>query len=271
MKVGSKAINFPDKKLSDWQESLAEYARQYGAIYAVSDTETTGVLIIDKKTNKFNRLLEWSICFAYECNGFLKPCLDSQGEAIVIDEPINPFVHSSPPKPKQKLSVHTVPPDSTDVHGITDDFLFGNDEGEKGRPKLEYCAPNFSTVYDCVRSLFSEPVLKSGDIPIILVFHKAKFDIGFLNHECETWELPLIESIFGVVDTLKLAEKVFRKAELNGSYSLDSLYEYGKEKYPELINHIDRPIHSALIDSMILLDVYNIIKAKHIGFSSEKE
>jgi DNA polymerase III epsilon subunit-like protein len=264
-KAGEKTVNFPIKKLELWRDSLGAYALKYGAIYAVSDTETTGTRIVDSRSGLLNRLLEWSICFCYkDTGGFLHPCLDKDGTPIVIDEPTNPFITKPTPTAKQKRSVIDIDPESIAIHGITLDYLFAKGEGappagsDYARPLLSGTAPSFSTVMDLFQSILNIDPIRNAEASVFGVFHKADFDISFLNHECECWDIPHVESYMGVIDTLALSKKIISPEDIN-AYTLDAIYQFGKDNYPDVVHNVERPIHSALIDSMILVQVYNIL------------
>lgn len=78
-----------------------------------------------------------------------------------------------------------------------------------------------------------------------LVIHNAAFDVGFLNAELERLRLQLI-SMERVVDTLQLA----RRKHPAGPNTLDALCKrYG-------IDNSQRIKHGALMDSLLLADVY---------------
>ncbi len=79
----------------------------------------------------------------------------------------------------------------------------------------------------------------------ILVIHNASFDVGFLNAELSTLQLPAIE--YGqVIDTLALA----RRKHPMASNSLDALCKrYG-------IDNSKRSKHGALLDAELLAEVY---------------
>ncbi len=262
-KTQGELVNFPINKLSEWRETLSDYAKKHGDLYAVSDTETTGTQIIEPTSGLFNRVLEWSILFCYkDQDGMLQPCVDKSGSPIIVDEPINPFFERRSNHPKHTKSVNDIPRVTIDVHGITLEYLFGNEEGEKGRPPLPGVAPTFETVFEGVIALLNADVFRNAELVIHIVFHNAPFDIKFLNHECETWSMPYVESFFGVIDTEALAKEVMLKSDAGG-FSLDAIYAFGKERYPHLVESVERPVHSAIIDSMILRQVYNILNHHH--------
>ncbi len=116
----------------------------------------------------------------------------------------------------------SVPPDAVRIHGITDDMLVG-------KPLFAAVANDF---IDFI-----------GDAP--LVIHNATFDIGFLNMELERAGKTALD-MARVVDTLMLA----RRKHPAGPNSLDALCKrYG-------IDNSKRTKHGALVDSLLLADVY---------------
>ena len=115
--------------------------------------------------------------------------------------------------------------EAIEVHGITNEFLADK--------------PKFATVAD----EFIEFVRGAE-----LIIHNAAFDIGFLNAELErNGYAERMEDICPkVTDTLLLARKKFPGQKNN----LDALCRrYG-------IEHFDRDLHGALLDSKILAEVY---------------
>lgn len=78
-----------------------------------------------------------------------------------------------------------------------------------------------------------------------LVIHNAQFDIGFLNAELDRVKLPAIR-FDRVVDTLMLA----RRKHPAGPNNLDALCK----RYA--IDNSNRTKHGALVDSLLLADVY---------------
>lgn len=264
-------INFADSNLSKWRSALQGYAEMYGHIFIVSDTETTGTSYIDKRTKEFHRVVEWSSIFMYKDDeGFLKPCTDRTGQIICVDEPINPFLGSSNPNPKMKRSIKAIPADSVEVHGITEGYLFGEadskqlnmdgsqkDAGGLGvRPATGKIAASFDVVYSTILALLSSDPFRLGQAEVTLVFHNAHFDMSFLNIETEIWGMKYLESYFSVVDTWKLAKALVPASDI-GSYTLDACFEFVKSRYPESIEEMERPVHTALIDANILAQAYN--------------
>ena len=112
--------------------------------------------------------------------------------------------------------------DAVEVHGLTDDFL-------KDKPLFKDVVDEFLAFL--------------GDAP--LVAHNASFDLGFINAELERAAHPPL-TLNRVVDTLVLA----RRRHPAGPNSLDALCKrYG-------IDTSERVKHGALLDSMLLANVY---------------
>jgi len=112
--------------------------------------------------------------------------------------------------------------DAVAVHGLTGDFL-------KDKPLFKDIADEFLAFID--------------DAP--LVAHNASFDLGFINAELQRAARPPL-TLNRVVDTLVLA----RRRHPAGPNSLDALCKrYG-------IDTSERVKHGALLDSMLLANVY---------------
>lgn len=115
-----------------------------------------------------------------------------------------------------------VPAEAVAIHGISADMLIGK--------------PLFHEVAQAFLDFI-------GDDP--LVIHNARFDVGFLNFELERIERPTLQ-FDRVVDTLAMA----KRKHPAGPNSLDALCRrYG-------IDNSQRTKHGALVDSLLLADVY---------------
>jgi DNA polymerase-3 subunit epsilon len=115
-----------------------------------------------------------------------------------------------------------VHPEAEAIHGISGDFL-------RDKPVFRDVVGDF---LDFI-----------GDAP--LVIHNANFDIGFINMELSRLKLAPIE-MDRVIDTLALA----RRKHPAGPNTLDALCRrYG-------IDNSKRDKHGAIIDSLLLADVY---------------
>lgn len=115
-----------------------------------------------------------------------------------------------------------VHPEAEAIHGISTEFLQDK--------------PVFSDVVDDFLAFIGEDTL---------VIHNAPFDIGFLNMELERIKRPNLSSD-RVLDTLALA----KRKHPAGPNTLDGLCKrYG-------IDNSDRTKHGAIIDSLLLAEVY---------------
>lgn len=246
-------IDLDDSTIYQWREVIAETARSR-RIFVLSDTETT---CNQKKTadGRFNRVLEWSMIVCVENEDKTLSLLhDKKERPIYIDQPIN-FLATEPGLQKLTKSTTKVQPEALKTHGITPAYLMGESEGEHGRVLLPHEAPNFKTVMAGVKSLFSEMSYSRPQEAPVMMFFNAPFDVGFLELEAELWEIPNVQSYFAIVDLLVLVKK---HCDFLKKKSLDSAYEWA-EKVCSDYQHIERPYHSALVDSSIMLPVYNAI------------
>ena len=115
-----------------------------------------------------------------------------------------------------------VHPEAEAIHGISNDFLQGK--------------PVFREVVDSFLEFIGDSTL---------VIHNANFDIGFINMELGRLKMPAIR-MDRVVDTLAIA----RRKHPAGPNNLDALCKrYG-------IDNSKRDKHGAIIDSLLLADVY---------------
>lgn len=115
-----------------------------------------------------------------------------------------------------------VPAEAAAVHGLTTEFLVD-------KPLFARVARQF------LEFIQGDP----------LVIHNADFDVGFLNMELKRLKAPLIKKD-RVVDTLALA----RRKHPGGPNTLDALCKrYG-------IDNSQRTKHGALLDSLLLAEVY---------------
>ncbi|WWO97674.1 MAG: DNA polymerase III subunit epsilon [Candidatus Dasytiphilus stammeri] len=111
------------------------------------------------------------------------------------------------------------------IHGITEEFLLDK--------------PTFDQIFKDFINYISGTEL---------IIHNASFDISFINHELNLLHrnIPPIESICKITDTLLLARKIF-PGKRN---SLDRLCTRYK------IDNSKRTLHGALLDAQILAEVY---------------
>ena len=114
-----------------------------------------------------------------------------------------------------------VPPDSTMIHGLTDDFL-------ADKPLFKEVLPEFLKFIEGAE----------------FIAHNAGFDETFLNEEMMKAgsTKTLWEYVTKVVDTLDLSKRLYK----TGKHSLDALLDR------HAIDRSAREIHGALIDSQLL-------------------
>ncbi|WWO97307.1 MAG: DNA polymerase III subunit epsilon [Candidatus Dasytiphilus stammeri] len=132
----------------------------------------------------------------------------------------------------------SIDPVATSIHGITNEFLFDK--------------PFFHQIVDQFLDYIEGAEL---------IIHNASFDIGFLNYELKMLHrnLPKIESLCSITDTLLLARNLF-PGKRNSLDALCSRYQIN--------NHKQRRIkHGALLDAEILADIYLIMTGEQISFN----
>lgn len=114
-----------------------------------------------------------------------------------------------------------VDPDAFAVHGISNKFLMD-------KPKF--------------RNIYRDFLAYIGDKP--LVIHNSSFDLGFINGELVNAGQPPLKN--KIINTLEIARAKFPGSKV----SLDALCSrFG-------IDSSDRTLHGALIDSVLLAQVY---------------
>lgn len=248
-----KLVDIDDETICHWREVIAEASLNQRVIL-LSDTETTGLYKVTQD-NLFNRVVEWSflVCVERE-DGTLCVLRDQRGNPIQLDQPID-FLAISPSSPKLLKSTLSIEKGSADTHGITEDYLGGGEGGLLGRPPLPHQAPHFKAVFDVAKMMFSGMAYHTPATTPVLMFYNAPFDVGFLNLECELWRVPPIESYFCILDLMTLAKRYCTSVQ---NKTLDSVYQWSTEILP-VDDKILRPYHSAIVDSEMMLNVYNAI------------
>ncbi len=132
-----------------------------------------------------------------------------------------------------------VDPGAQQVHGLSDEFL-------QDKPLFTEIVVDFLTFINGAE----------------LIIHNAPFDIGFINHELQLLSadtLPIDEQC-AVLDTLVLA----RKKHPGQANSLDALCK----RYQ--VNHKQRDLHGALLDSELLAAVYLAMTSEQHSLFDDK-
>ncbi len=116
-----------------------------------------------------------------------------------------------------------MPQEAFEVHGLSEEFL-------KEYPIFKDQAENFLNYI--------------GDAELII--HNAPFDLSFLDGELAALGLPTVSERCSVIDTLVLANSLYPGRRNN----LDALCNRLS------VDNSDRTLHGALIDSVLLAQVY---------------
>ncbi|QJC31999.1 DNA polymerase III subunit epsilon [Enterobacteriaceae endosymbiont of Donacia versicolorea] len=135
--------------------------------------------------------------------------------------------------PKQNISQ-----DAFNIHGISNEFL-----------------SNKPIFFDIVDNFLN--YIKGTE----LIIHNAQFDINFLNYELSLLKsnLPKIENICKIKDTLKIARNLF-PGKRNSLNSLCSRFHIDNSK---------RHLHGALLDAKLLAKIFLFMTAKQNTFKLE--
>ncbi|QJC33215.1 DNA polymerase III subunit epsilon [Enterobacteriaceae endosymbiont of Donacia clavipes] len=135
--------------------------------------------------------------------------------------------------PKQTISQ-----DAFNIHGISNKFLFDK--------------PIFSDIVNNFLNYITGSEL---------IIHNAQFDINFLNYELSLLKnnLPKIENICKIKDTLKIARNLF-PGKRNSLNSLCSRFNLDNSK---------RYLHGALLDAKILAKIFLLMTTKQNTFKLE--
>ncbi len=127
-----------------------------------------------------------------------------------------------------------------DVHGITNEYLSDKPVfGDIVYPFLDY--------------------VRDAE----LIIHNASFDVGFLNHEMQSFDpsLGVLTDYCKVVDSLAMA----RELHPGQRNDLDTL----AKRYT--IDNSHRTLHGALLDSEILADVYLLMSGGQSALSLDED
>lgn len=287
MHLTDTLILTPSHKASKWREIIYHVLESGKNVIWVGDTETTGTEPKGDRANKDirDRILEIAL-LAYVGNGTIieRPLLDEDGQQIFFHEYINPF------KEDHKIldrynSIKHVPNEVLYVHGINESFLNGNSglldsKLNETNFKLPQPAKTFSEIKPALEYISCVDLCNKVKGRLCLLAHNAMFDIEFLDCEYSKTEFlhegntafSGFESYFMPIDSLQLIREMYSREEIRAAVKphimnkLKDLEGAGKKiaighnleflRYFYEVDDIERNVHGAMIDSVILGEVY---------------
>jgi len=222
------------------------------------DTETTGFMQKNKVTGlNDNRMHEFGAIITVDG----KPLLDENGKDISqIQIYFNPWLEEGSKDLVQGWAAYQ-------VHGIDKGFLEGKKSlGDKGQIYLQEPAKSIEEYLEPLSELLSNN---------IIVSHNGRtFDIPFFNTELARFELPEISKIGIHLDTQRVFQETLKTIktkypdllenlgwEESAKLSVDDAPNKGVIPFIEKVsgkkNTIERDLHGALLDSLLLEWVEN--------------
>ena len=278
----------PSKKINEWRGIVRNTLANGKNVIWVGDTETTGTEPKGDRANRDlkDRLLEIAM-IAYIGTGTVIECplIDSEGEQIFFHEYVNPFIED--PKILDRYnSIREIPYGAFRVHGIDVGFLEGKSGlkdsfNQESDFKLSKPAKTFSDIKPALEWLTCTDLSNILDGRSCLLAHNCAFDATFLDcewiktellHDNNT-EFACFESYFSLIDSLTIIKEMYSRTEIGTELSLKPIiFEkfkiataqkripigHGLEflRYFYGVDNISRDVHGALVDSLILAEVY---------------
>lgn len=270
-------IMTPSHKIDKWAELVSKKIYEGKQVIVFFDTETTGgvsgntINVIEKNDHQYegkrHRMLEFgaSVTVFNEETGVCEPLLDEEGDCVRFHEYLNIWAED-PNKLRRINSMTEVPWGAYIVHGIDKDFLEGKKplghkiKGFEGGFKLPKPAPTMEQIIEPLSKVIGlSHVTRDEKLEktIKCAAHNAEFDNKFMNSEFQLVGKSVFESYISPLCTLLLAKSVLPKSEVGGKYNLDSLSNYVKEQGLVQNEEIPRDLHGAMVDTRILLQIYN--------------
>lgn len=278
----------PEGKIDTWRELIKQTLQSGKNVIFVGDTETTGTSPKGDRVNKDLRDRVLEIAFlAYKAEGSIleEPLIDNDGTQIFFHEYINPFLEDQRILERYN-SISYIPTEVLYVHGITESFLQGDsgklDSGlHETNFRLKKTAPTFSDIKPYLERLCCLDLCNELAGRVCFLAHNASFDIEFLDCEWSKVELlhdgntapSSFESYFKPIDSLALIKEMYKtRDEIHLSMppsmvvKLEEMAKEGKKltvgygleflRYFYEVDAIGRDVHGAMIDSVILAEVY---------------
>lgn len=268
----------PKNKIEEWSNIVSEKIYEGKQIVVFYDTETTGgvrkgkgVSVIEKDDMQYegkrHRMLEIgaSVTVLNEENGQCEPLTDNSGDLIRFHEYLNIWAEDKN-QLKKINSMTEVPYGAYMVHGISEKFcngevVLGYDlKNIDSNFKLNRTAPTMKQVIEPLMKVTGLlHITKDEELEKRVIFsaHNAEFDNKFMNSEFQLAGLSPFESYAATLCTLNMSKDIIPPQEVNKKYSLDSLYQYVLNKNFVENKPIPRELHGAMVDTRILLTMYN--------------
>lgn len=287
MNFSNALILTPSEKLQEWREIIRQTMASGKNVIWVGDTETTGTEPKGDRNNKDlkDRLLEVAMmAFEGEGTSITKPLLDSEGKQIYFHEYVNPFIEEQRILDRYN-SIREIPYAAYRVHGIDVPFL----EGKAGLKdsnlnetdfRLPKPAKTFYEIKPALEWLTCADLCNELKGRACFLAHNCPFDAEFMD--CEFIKCELVhdgnsahasfESYFTLIDSLVLIREMYTRNEIgaaikpNTQLKLTKKEEEGSRvpighsleflRYFYEADEIERDVHGALIDTVILAEVY---------------
>ncbi|MCY9860937.1 hypothetical protein OTK49_00080 [Vibrio coralliirubri] len=287
MNLSNILILTPANKIPEWREIIRKTMASGKNVIWVGDTETTGTEPKGDRNNKDlkDRLLEVAM-MAFEGVGtsITKPLLDSEGNQIFFHEYVNPFIEDERVLTRYN-SIRDIPYSAYRIHGIDKQFL----EGKAGLKdsnlvetdfRLPTPARTFYEIKPALEWLTCADLCNELKGRACFLAHNCKFDAEFMDCEfikCEFMHdgnsaFASFESYFMLIDSLALIKEMYSRSEIGAvlkHHIAAKLAVKEKEGNRVPIGHsleflryfyeadeIKRDVHGALIDTVILAEVY---------------
>ncbi|ELP5898507.1 hypothetical protein QTV49_000381 [Vibrio vulnificus] len=287
MHLTDTLILTPANKIEHWRDIIRSVLQSGKNVIWVGDTETTGTEPKGDRANKDirDRVLEIAL-LAYVGNGTIieKPLLDDEGLQIFFHEYVNPFKEDTKILERYN-SIRYIPNEVLYVHGINESFLNGktgllDSKLNETDFKLPKPAKTFSEIKPALEYLSCVDLCNEVKGRLCLLAHNAPFDIEFLDCEYNKTEylhegntaFAGFESFFTPIDSLQLIKEMYTRDEIRAAVKphvmkkLQDLESAGTKitiahnleflRYFYEVDDIERDVHGAMIDSVILGEVY---------------
>ena len=238
----------PSKKVDIWKKIIEKKIAEGEQIMIFLDTETTGGImkgkgnassVLEKEDHLYmglrHRAVELGalVCYLDNATGTIEQLKDHEDKPIYFHEYIN-FMSEKEEKLNKYLSIKEMPDGAWFVHGISMEFLAGNEclgealeiyknekykvplpKSHKKTLRLPKPAPDFEQIVEpfmdvCGLNFDYNETPTNGRVTVIA--HNFEFDAKFMNSEMENAGKPFLESLTLPMDSIVMAKGVFPKS-----------------------------------------------------------